>query len=77
MLDGKENLKEMSLRLNKFRPSFQTIPKIPGIENRPRLWLERQSGIGPLCYMIVRRKPEQTFVIKLLYAVNLNFHLLT
>ena len=77
MLDGKENLKEMSLCLNKFRPSFQTIPKIPVIENRPRSWPEIQSGIGPLCYMIVRQKLEQTFVIKLLYAVNLNFNLLT
>ena len=67
----------MSLSLNKFTPSFHTIPEIPGIESRPRSWPEKQSEIGPLCYMIVRRKPEQTFVIKLLCAVNLNFHLLT
>ena len=77
MLDGKDNLIEMSLRLNSFTPNFQTIPEITGIETRPRSWRERQSGIGLLCYTIVRRKPEQTFVFKILYAVNLNFRLLT
>ena len=66
MLDGIDYLIEMSLRLNKCTPNFQTIPEIPGIERRPRSWHERQSGIVPLCYMIVRRKPEQTFVFKIL-----------
>ena len=66
MLDGINNLTELSLRLNAFTQSFQTIPEVPGIERRPRSWHERQSGIGPLCYMILRRKSEQTFVFKIL-----------
>ena len=77
MLDGTDNLTELSLRLNKFTPNFQNIPEIPGIETRPRSWRARQSGIGPLYYMIVRRKPDQTFVFRVLYAVKLNFHFLT
>ena len=77
MLDAIDKLIEMSLRLNKVTPIFQTIQKIPGIARRPRSWREKQSGIGPLCYMIVRRKPEHTFVFRVLYAVNSNFHYLT
>ena len=75
--DGRDNVIKMSLRLNKPMPNFQTKPEIPGIERRSRSWRERQSGIGPLCNMIVRRKPEQTFVFRKLYVVTLNFHLLT
>ena len=52
----------MSLRLSKFTPIFQITPEIPGIERKPTSWRKRQSGIGPLCYMIVRLKPEQIFV---------------
>ena len=75
MLDGIDNSIEMSLRLNKLTPNFQTKPEAPGIEKR--LWCEKQSGIGLLCYMIVRRKAEQTFVFRIFYAVNLNYNLLT
>ena len=77
MLDGTDNLIEMSLRLNKFTPNFQTKSEILGFERRPRSWRESQSGIGPICYMIVRRKPEQTFVFRILLGLTLNFHLLT
>ena len=77
MIDGLDNIKEMSLRLDKLTPKFQTIPGKPGIESIPRSWCETQSGIRSLCYMIVRQKPEQTFVFKILYAVILNFQLLT
>ena len=77
MLDGIDNLIEMSQRLNKFTPNFQTIPEMPDIERRTRSWRERPTGIGPLCYMIEQRKPEQTFLFKVLYVVKLNFHFLT
>ena len=77
MLDGIDNLSELSLSLNEFTTNFQTIQELPGIEKRPTSWRQRQSGIGTLCYMIVRRKPEQTFVFRVLYAVNLHFPLLT
>ena len=77
MLDGIDNLIEMSLRLNKFTPNFHTILNIPGTERRLRSWREKRSGIGKLCFMIVRRKPEQIFVFRALYAANLNFRLLT
>ena len=65
----------MSLRLNKPTPIFQQ--ETPGIARRPKSRREQRSGNGPLYYMIVRRKPEQVFVLRVLYAVNLNFHLLT
>ena len=67
----------MSLRLDRFAPISQTKQETAGIERRPRLWREKRSGNRPLCYMIVRQKPEQVFVFRVLYAVNLYFHLLT
>ena len=80
MLDGINNSKEMSLRLNKSTPIFLTIQEIPG-SKRPISRREQRSGNGPLYYMIVRRKPEQVFVYRVLlhvlYAVSLSFHLLT
>ena len=36
MLDGIDNLIEMSLRLNETTPIFQTIREIPGIARRRR-----------------------------------------
>ena len=77
MLHAIDNLIEMSLRLNKSTPIFQTIQKIPGIATRSRSRREQRLGTGPLYYMIVRRKPEQVFVFRVLHAVNLNFQLLT
>ena len=77
MLDGIDNLIEMSLQLNKSTPSFQTVQEIPGIARRPLSRREQRSGNGPLYYMIVRRKPEQVFAFRKLHAVNLNFHPLT
>ena len=77
MLHGIENLKEMSLRLNKYTPIFQIIREIPGIARRPRSRHEQRLEDGPIFYKIKRRKPQQVFVFKILNAVNLNFHLLT
>ena len=66
MLDGKDNLTEMSLRLNELVPDFQTLQEKPG---------EQRSNDGLIYYMIVRRKPEQVFVFRILYAVNLDLKL--
>ena len=72
-----KNLVEMSLRLNRSEPIFRTIRELPGIERRPRtrddVRLERNLQID---FMIVQQKPDQTFLIRILPAVNLNFHLL-
>ena len=65
MLHEIDNLIEMSLRLNKLTPTFQTIREIPGNARRP---ISRREPI-------VRQNPEQVFVFRILYAVNLNFHL--
>ena len=73
MLDGIENLTEVSLRLNKSTPMFRTKQETPGIARRPRSRREQRSENGPLYYMIVRRKPEQIFVFRILYAVSLIF----
>ena len=67
----------MSLPLYKLTPNFQTIQEIPGIERRPRSWREKRSRNGPLVYMIVRWKPEQVFVFRVLSRVNLKLYLLT
>ena len=52
MLDGIDNLIEVSLRLNKSTPIFQKIQEIPGIARTPRSWREQRSGNGPIYYMI-------------------------
>ena len=72
------NLIEMSLRLNRSEPLFRTILELLGIGRRPRtkddLRLRRNL---PLIFMVVRREPEQTFIIRILLAMNLDFHLQT
>ena len=72
------NLIEMSLRLNRSEPLFQTIRELPGIGKRPRtrddIRLQRNL---PLSFMIVRQKPTQTFIIRFLLALNLVFHMQT
>ena len=64
-----DNLIEMSLRLNRSEPIFRTIIELPGIG--------RQSRNLPNSYMIVRQKPTQTFIFRILLAMNLDFHLQT
>ena len=66
---------EMSLRLRKeSTPIFQTKRETPGIARSRR---EQRSENGPLNYMIVRRKPEHVFVLRIIYVENVNFHSLT
>ena len=68
----------MSLRLNRSEPIFRTITELPGIGTRTRTRDDiRQSRNLPCSYMIVRQKPEQTFVFRILLAMNLDFHLQT
>ena len=68
----------MSLRLNRLEPLFRTILELPGIERRPRtrddLRLRRNL---PLSFMVVRQKPDQTFIFRNLLDRNLDFHLQT
>ena len=58
------NLIEMSLRLNRSEPLFRLIIELPGIGRRSRtrddLRLRRNL---PLSFMVVQRKPDQTFYI--------------
>ena len=72
------NLIEMSLRLNRSEPLFRTKLELPGFGRRPRtrddLRLRRNL---PLSFMVVRRKPEQNFIFRILLAMNLDFHLQT
>ena len=77
MLDGIDNLIEISLRLHKFTPILQTIREIPGIARRPRPRREQRSENGPIYYIIVGRTPEQAFVFRILNAASLDFPLLT
>ena len=73
-----DNLIEMSLRLNRSEPIFRTITELPGIARRPRTRDEiRQNRNLPNSYMIVRQKPTQTFIFRILLAMNLDFHLQT
>ena len=69
---------EMSLRLNRSEPLFRTILELPGIGRRPRTGDDLRLGRNlPLSFMVVRRKPEQTFIFGILLAMNLDFHLQT
>ena len=73
-----DNLIEMSLRLNRSEPIFRTIIELPGIGRIPRTRDElRQSRNLPNSYMIVRQKPTQAFIFRILLAMNLDFHLQT
>ena len=68
----------MSLRLNRSKPLFRTIRELPGIGRRPRTREDlRLQRILPLSFMVVRQKPTQTFLFKVLLAMNLDFHLQT
>ena len=68
----------MSLRLNRSEPIFRTILELPGIGRRPRtrddIRLRRNL---PFSFMVVRQKPRQTFIFKILLAMPLDFHLQT
>ena len=59
MLDGIDNLIEMSLRLNKSTPNFQTIREKPGIVRRTRSRREQRIKDGPTYYTIVRQKVQK------------------
>ena len=73
-----DNLIEMSLRLNRSEPIFRMITELPGIARRLRTRDDiRQSRNLPSSNMIVRQKPTQTFIFKILLAMNLDFHLQT
>ena len=68
----------MSLQLNKSEPLFRTIRELPGIGRRPR----RKDDIRlrrnlPISFMVVRQKPTQTFIFRVLLAIKLDFHLQT
>ena len=68
----------MSLRLNRSEPIFQTIIELPGIGKRPQASDDiRQSRNLPYSFMIVRQKPTQTFIFRILLAMNLDYHLQT
>ena len=69
-----KNLVEMSLRLNRTESIFRTIRELSGIRTRDQI---RLGEILPIDFMLVRQKPDQTFILKILLAVKLNFHLLT
>ena len=72
------NLIEMSLRLNRSEPIFRTILELSGIGRRPRTREDiRLHRIIPFSFMVVRQKPTQTFIFRILLAMNLVFHLQT
>ena len=74
------NLIEMSLRLNRSEPLFRTIRELPGTVRRPRtrgdIRLQRNRKL-PLSFMVVRQKPTQAFIFRILLEMNLDFHLQT
>ena len=69
------SLIEWSLRLNRSKPLFRTILEQRRIGNRPRtrddIRLRRNL---PNSFMIVRQKPQQTFIFRIIPAMNLDFH---
>ena len=73
-----KNLVDMSLRLNRSGPIFRTIRELRGIgrKRRTRNDIRLRRNL-PIDFMIVQQKRDQTFIFRILSAVNLNFHLLT
>ena len=72
-----KNLVDMSLRLNRSDPIVRTIRELPGVGRRRRIKNDIPLGRNlPIDFMIVRQKRDQTFVFRILPAVNLYFHLL-
>ena len=72
------NLIEMSLRLNRSEPLFRTMRELPGFGRRPRTKGEIRLRRNILLnFMVVRQKPTQTFMFRILLAMNLAFHLQT
>ena len=60
------NLIEITLRLNRSEPLFRTILELPGTGRRPRTRADlRLRRNLPLSFMVVRRKPEQTFIFRI------------
>ena len=71
MLHEIYNLLEMSLRLNRSPPIFQTLRETPGIARRPRTRHDLRQGRNlPIHFMKKLWKPEQTYVFKILSAVS-------
>ena len=68
------NLIEMSLRLNRSEPRYRTIIELPGIGRRPQTRddLRLRKNL-PLNFMVVRQKPDQTFIFRILLTRNLIF----
>ena len=72
------NLIEITLRLNRSEPLFRTIRELPGIGRRPRTRDDKRLQRNlPISFMVVRQKPTQTFIFRVLLAMNLEFHLQT
>ena len=68
----------MSPRFNRSEPIFRSIRELPGIGRRPRTRDDIRIGRNfPIDFMVVRQKPTQTFLFRILLTVNLNFHVLT
>ena len=72
-----KNLIDMSLRFSRSDPIFRTIRELHGIGRKRRTRNDIQLGRNLIFdFMIFRQKRDQTFVFRILPAVNLNFHLL-
>ena len=66
-----KNLVDVSLRLNRSDPIFRTILELPGIGRTRRTRNDIRLGRKvPIDFMIVRQKRDQTFVFRVLPAVN-------
>ena len=67
----------MSLRLNRSDPKFRTIRELPSNGRKPRTRDDIRLGRNlPIDFTILRQKRDQTFVVGILPAVNLNFPIL-
>ena len=70
-----KKLIEWSLRLNRSKPLFRTILEQRRIGNRPRTREDiRLRRNLPNSFMIVRQKPKQHFIFRIITAMNLDFN---
>ena len=69
------NLVEWSVRLNRSKPLFRTIleQRRFGLRARTRNDIRLRRNL-PNSFMIVRQKPQHTFIFRVIPAMNIDFH---
>ena len=70
-----KNLVDITLRLNRLDPIFRTIQELPDIGRKRRTRNDIRLGMNlPINFMVVRQKPDQIFLFRILSTVLFTDH---